>query len=296
MPVVRRRHGDTSHDVAPSPLGAPLRWLALGLALSLAACATPPPLDDEVAIAAYEEANDPLEPMNRTIFEINRGLDAAILKPLAVAYRALFSDDIRNGVRNITRNLNTPQNFIHDVLQGEPERARDSAARFAVNSLAGAGGMLDVMAMDTGVEGEAIAYHDEDMGQTFGVWGIGEGPYLMLPLFGPSNIRDAIGKVGDIFLDPFRYLMPNNVDTAFSLSRRIAGGIDTRSRLIEALDEIERTSIDFYVTIRSLYRQHRAAEILNDADGALLPAPAIAIEFEDDEEVDRKRVSRATTN
>ena len=296
MPVVRRRHGDVSRDVAPSPLGAPLRWLALGLALSMAACATPPPLDDEVAIAAYEEANDPLEPMNRTIFEINRGLDAAILKPLALAYRMLFSDDIRNGVRNITRNLNTPRNFIYDVLQGEPKRARDSAARFAVNSLAGAGGMLDVMAMDTGVEGEAIAYHDEDMGQTFGVWGIGEGPYLMLPLFGPSNVRDAIGKVGDIFLDPFRFLMPNDVDTAFSISRRIAGGIDTRSRLIEALDEIERTSIDFYVTIRSLYRQHRAAEILNDADGVLAPAPDIAIEFEDDEEVDRKRVSRATTN
>lgn len=295
MPVIHRRQVAASGRNVPWRPIASLRLAVLGLALSLAACATPPPPGDEGALAAYNEANDPFEPMNRTIFELNRGLDTAIFRPLAIAYRKLFPDDIRDGVRNITRNLNTPRNFIHDVLQGEPDRARDSAARFAVNSLAGVGGAIDVMAMETTVEGEAIPYHDEDLGQTFGVWGFDEGPYLMLPLFGPSNVRDAVGKVGDIFMDPFRYVIPNDFDLAFGLSRRIASGIDTRSRNIESLDEIERTSIDFYVTIRSLYRQHRAAEIRNGAPGELAPAPDIAIEFEDDD-ADRKQVTQTTTN
>ncbi len=296
MPVTHRRRVVALGREIPWRVVAPWRVAVLGLALSLAACATPPPPDDGPAVAAYNEANDPLEPMNRAIFEINRGLDAAILRPLAITYRKLFPDDIRDGVRNITRNLDTPRNFIHDVLQGEPDRAGESAARFAVNSLAGAGGAIDVMAMDTGVEGEAIAYHDEDLGQTFAVWGFQEGAYLMLPLFGPSNVRDAVGKIGDIFLDPFRYVIPNDVDTAFSQSRQFASGIDMRSRHIASLDEIERTSIDFYVTIRSLYRQHRAAEILNGAPGRLVPAPDVAIDFEDEDEVARNRVSKATTN
>ena len=109
----------------------------------------------------------------------------------------------------------------------------------------------------------------------------------------PSNVRDAIGRVGDIFLDPFNYVLPSDVRTPFSLSRLVASGIDTRSRNIESLDEIERTSIDFYVTIRSLYRQHRAAEILNGEPAELAPAPDIAIELEDDAE-SKTRVSTAT--
>lgn len=293
MTVKHRCHLAAIGGPAPGRGSSLLRIAALGLVLGLGACATPPPADDEAAVEAYDEANDPFEPMNRTIFEINQGLDAALFRPLAIAYRKVFPDDVRDGMRNVTRNLNTPQNFIHDVLQGEPERAADSAARFAVNSLAGAGGALDVMAMETGTEGEVIPYHDEDLGQTLAVWGFEEGPYLMLPLFGPSNVRDTVGRVGDIFLDPFRYVIPDDIELAFGLSRRLASGIDARSRNIESLDEIERTSIDFYVTIRSLYRQFRAAEILNGEPAE--PEDAPDIEFEE-EDAPGTRVSKAKTN
>jgi len=259
--------------------GRPL--VAAGLALVMAACATPPAADDEAARAAYKEANDPLEPLNRTIFEINRGLDKLIFRPVAELYRNALPDGLRDGVRNAVNNLDTPNILVNDLLQGEWRRSSESARRFTVNSLAGAGGLVDLMAMEPGEDGEPVPFHNEDFGQTLAVWGAGEGPYLVLPIFGPSNVRDAFGRVGDLFLDPLNHVIPSDVRTEFGLSRMLANGIDSRSRVIESLDDIERDSIDLYAAIRSLYRQYRRNEIVN-GEIQTIPAPDISINFDDD--------------
>ncbi len=147
------------------------------------------PTDPE-ARAAYLEASDPLEPLNRAIFSFNLTLDKAILRPIATVYNAALPDPVRDGVRNFLNNLRTPIILANDVLRGEIGRAGDTVGRFLLNSTLGVGGLFDI-ASELGFD-----FHNEDFGQTLAVWGIGEGPYLMLPIFGPSNPRDAVGLAG----------------------------------------------------------------------------------------------------
>lgn len=274
-----------------SPNRCGIRAVVCAAALAmLAACATPPPADDKEGLAAYEEANDPWEPFNRAMFEFNRGLDRAIIRPVAETYRDVVPAEMRSGVHNIVNNLRTPNIFVNDLLQGELARAGDSALRLTVNSLAGLGGTMDVMAMES--EGSSpIEYHGEDFGQTLAVWGLGEGPYLMLPLLGPSSPRAVTGKVGDIFLDPLSYLIPDAATPYFGIARFLADGIDRRSRNIETIDEIERTSIDFYATVRSLYRQQRKAEIANGAEMEM-EVPILSIDFDEDVEREKQAAKR----
>jgi len=204
--------------------------------------------------------NDPLEIPNRFIFAFNQTLDVFILKPAASTYKFLLPSVIRDAVRNFLRNLATPVVLINDLLQGEFERAEVTLARFAVNTSGGVLGLFDV-ATDEGFE-----YHNEDLGQTFGSYGIGEGAYLVLPLFGPSSIRDGIGRLGDIFLDPLTYVgRVYDVQTELLLVP-LVNGIDTRSRNIDTLEDLERDSIDFYARIRSLWRQNRQNKIDNGRD------------------------------
>jgi phospholipid-binding lipoprotein MlaA len=227
---------------------------ALGLA-AVAGCATPPS-DDPEALAAFEEANDPLEPMNRYFFELNYAADELLLKPLAGWYYIGLPDFAQDGVRNALRNLRSPIVLANDLLQGKTDRAGITVGRFLVNSTLGLGGLFDIASrMD-------LEYHDEDFGQTLAVHGVDEGPYLMLPLLGPSNPRDAAGKVVDMIFDPLTYLGYyvsgfDGVGTATSL----LDGVDTRARNLKTLDEIRRGSLDYYATIRSLYRQRRTDEI-----------------------------------
>ena len=136
------------------------------------------------------------------------------------------------------------------------------------------------MASDLGMAG-----HSEDFGQTLAVWGSGEGLYLMLPLFGPSNPRDAIGLAADTFLDPLSYY----ADTEILVARTGVRGVDERAAVVDSLDEIERTSIDYYATLRSLYRQHRADQIRNGAPAPVMPIPSIS--FKDFEHLDEERLS-----
>ncbi|MFQ5985058.1 MAG: VacJ family lipoprotein [Alphaproteobacteria bacterium] len=231
-------------------------------ALALAACATPPSIDEPEALAAYEEARDPLEPTNRQIFEFNRGLDRVILKPVAESYREVVPAFARRRVRNFLNNLKSPVVFVNDVLQAKPDRATVTLGRFLINSTFGLAGLFDIPALSGDVG------HDEDFGQTLAVWGLGDGPYLMLPLLGPSNPRDGIGILVDSILDPFNYILP----TAGSIARTGATAVDRREAILDSLDEVERTSIDFYAAIRSLYRQHRGDEI---RDQELPPLPPI---------------------
>lgn len=210
---------------------------------------------------------DPLEIPNRFIFAFNRALDTFILQPAAATYRFLLPELVRDSVRNVLRNLQTPVILANDLLQGEWERAETTAVRFAINSTAGVLGLIDI------AEGQGYEYHNEDFGQTLGSYGIGEGVYLVLPVFGPSSARDGIGIVVDIFLDPLTYVASEyDLEKEF-LIRPVVNGIDTRSRNIETLDDLRRDSIDFYARIRSLWRQNRRNEIRNgrDDDAASVP-------------------------
>lgn len=244
---------------------------ALIAALVAAGCATPP--QDPEALQAYKEANDPLEPMNRALFDFNQGFDRNLLRPAATGYRDLFPDGFRSSVNNALHNLRSPVIFANDIMQGEAGRAAETLVRFAVNSVLGFAGLFDVAG------GYGLERHNEDFGQTLAVWGFDEGFYLMLPVFGPSNPRDTVGLVVDGFIDPFGYIAP----FAFRFSRSAVEGIDKRADVLETLDELERTSVDFYATIRSLYRQRREDEVRQGEPGANIPAPSISFEFLEDE-------------
>ncbi len=232
-------------------------------------CAVMPDPADREAVAEFNEINDPAEPANRAVFEVNRGLDAALLKPVATAYRDATPKFFQNRINDALDNLRSPVIFLNDVLQGELGRAATTLVRFIINSTIGLLGLNDI-ATDFGIEG-----HDEDFGQTLAVWGVPEGPYVMLPLFGPSNPRDAIGMVVDFLLDPFN-IWAGNTDRDFAIfARSGTRAVDLRAIHMEALDELEKSSLDFYASIRSLYRQRRVNEINNGDPSANMPTPGI---------------------
>lgn len=230
-------------------------------------------LEDD-PFADYEEeiqdANDPFEIPNRFIFAFNQTLDVALIRPAAVLYRDLVPEYLRDRLHYALRNLREPVTLANDLLQGEWERARTTTDRFLLNSTGGVLGFWDV-ATDLG-----HPYHQEDFGQTLGAHGLGEGPYLVLPLLGPSNVRDATGKVVDIFLDPFTYIADETGKEEWQLYRAGLEGLDFRTRNLETLDEIERDALDFYARLRSLYRQRRDAEIKNEVDSKADAEPSVA--------------------
>lgn len=235
--------------------------LALGFALFSTACATTqPPGDDIVA-----EANDPLEPVNRQFFAFNLALDTFILRPAAVGYREIVPDVGKKAVRNFVNNLKSPITLIHDLAQGEWDRAQITYGRFLMNTTLGIGGLMDLAGDHYG-----LPYHEEDAGQTLAVWGLGDGPYLVLPVFGPSNLRDAAGRGIDWYIDPVG-IAADEADAQY-VTYAAAGlnAVDSRYRSLGQLDAIRRRSLDFYAAVRSVYGQRRAAQIANrtaaDAD------------------------------
>lgn len=244
---------------SPTFLGAPARFLAALLVLfSVAGCATAPDRSDAEAYAEWKEINDPLEPMNRAIFQFNRGLDTLILKPFAIMYTVFLPPPFQTGIHNFLNNLRSPVILANDLLQTNMNNAGVTISRFLINTTLGVGGLGDP-ATDLGWE-----RHEDDFGITLAVWGVGEGPYLMLPVLGPSNPRDGVGKAVDSFvLDPFGLLGALGKDAIFpyAMARTVLTAVDTRSRFIEELDEVEKTSLDFYAAIRSLYRQSRRNEV-----------------------------------
>lgn len=214
--------------------------------------AAPPPA------AEAEGTDDPFEKENRAIFDFNNQVDKMVLVPVANGYRAVLPEPVRDSIHNVLQNLDEPIIFANDVLQARPDLAATTATRFIVNSTAGVGGLFDVASKAN------LPFHSNDLGVTFAVWGLGEGPYLMLPILGPSNVRDAIGEGGDAYADPGNIVASDYHYVWASFVRAGTQGIDERSRNIETLADIERTSLDYYATIRSLYRQRRAAEIRHE--------------------------------
>jgi phospholipid-binding lipoprotein MlaA len=245
------------------PIDPPSLIRRLTVVLAIAAgfgCATAPDPSDREAYAEYEALNDPLEPLNRTIFEFNQALDAMFLRPMADFYRLLLPPPLREGIHNILTNLRSPVILANDLLQGEWERAGTTTGRFVVNTTMGVGGIGDP-ATDLG-----LAYHNEDFGQTLAVWGLPEGPFLILPIVGPSNPRDATGlAVDSTILDPIGLMNTIGADTdwlsTLSYVRLGMTAIDARAQNAEELDDLQKSSLDYYAAIRSLYRQYRTAEI-----------------------------------
>jgi phospholipid-binding lipoprotein MlaA len=241
---------------------------ALLAAAPLFGCATPP--TDPAERAAFERTNDPLEPTNRTLLDANMVLDKILLRPVAKVYVTILPEEARDALRRVLDNLKEPVVVINNVLQGRLDSAGITVGRFVVNSTVGIAGLMDVAAK-WGMERQPA-----DFGQTLYVWGFPEGPYLILPVFGPSNPRDAIGMGVDAYIDPFALLATAENADELEISRFVLDGIDQRARVLDVLDDLQKNSLDFYASLRSLSQQKRAAELRRGA------APETAPNFYND--------------
>jgi phospholipid-binding lipoprotein MlaA len=231
---------------------------AVVLASALGGCATVPNATDDVE-------RDPLESFNRRVFSVNQSLDRAVIKPVAEAYRSALPETVRDRIRAFVDNLGEPLIFANDLLQGRGEAAGITGRRFIINSTIGLAGLFD---RATGL-GEVR--QSGDFGQTLFAWGIADGPYLMLPLFGPSTIRDAFGSGVDAYASPTGRIGSEATRRKADITVGIVGGIDLRSRNIETLDAIEAGSLDYYTYLRSVWRQHRDATLREAREGAPPP-------------------------
>lgn len=241
-------------------------FAALLLLTSLSACATAP--TDPAERAEFQKNNDPLEPMNRTVFEFNQIVDRFFLKPAAQAYRYIVPEFARGIVGNVLYNSGEPVRMTNALLQGRTTDAGKIFNRFLVNSTAGLGGAIDLAS-----EGD-LKRVDADFGQTLHTWGAPEGPYIVLPILGPSNPRDAVGFAIDSVAQPWGYIAYSYGGTATSNRYIIANvgaqALDKRAEFLDALEALEKGSLDFYAQLRSVSRQSRHAElgIVQSSSGA----------------------------
>lgn len=207
------------------------------------------------AAFAQDGEGDPWEGFNRDMYAVHDSVDRAVLEPVARGYRAVTPSPVRQGVLNFLRNLRGPVIFANDLLQGEVGRGGVTAARFAVNTTIGVVGLFDP------ASGMGLERHDEDFGQTLAVWGVDEGPYIFVPLMGPSNLRDTTGRVVDTVFDPFTWMRGDDAD-AYRAGRTIVTGLVAREQVIEAVDDLQN-SVDPYTSIRSSYNLLRESAIQN---------------------------------
>jgi len=220
-----------------------------------------------------DEIYDPIEKVNRAIFSFNNITDIIILEPVAKGYKNLPSP-IQSGISNFIDNLKMPLVIVNQLLQGQGKNAAESTGRFIVNSTAGLLGIIDV-ADNIGLEKK-----QEDFGQTLATWGVGDGFYVVLPIFGPSNLRDSAGMILTYVTDPINAYAISE-DEAWILPVRTAtNAIDQRSRIIDEVNALRDNSLDYYAAVRSSYYQNRKAAILNIDDDTQTPLPLISIEFE----------------
>jgi len=246
--------------------------LPVAAALTLSACAAKPPASDPEAVRAFEEINDPLEPWNRAMLQLDQGLDTVIFDPSMAVYKIVVPRPGRQGVTNFIRNFRTPVTLVNDIFQGEGQRAGITMGRFVINSTVGLLGLFDV------AKHLDIPYHGEDFGQTLAVWGVDEGPYLYVPVLGPSSGRDIIGYALDqLALDPMADDGQGRNPFWWQVTYFYGLSVDGKTRAAPVLDDLEASSIDYYAALRAAYRQNRAQEIRNGA-----PAPAPLLEDFDD--------------
>ncbi len=204
-----------------------------------------------------QEIADPIEPVNRAIFGFNSFLDKILIEPIAKIYNAVLPFPVRESVRSFMRNLKTPITLANDILQGDMPAAQNTVTRFAINSTLGICGLFDV------ADSYDFEYREEDFGQTLAKWGSNDGFYLVLPILGPSSLRDAAGLVVDTVADPIRIVSNNTDNDWIQYTRAGLEGIDSRARLIDALDDLKKNSLDYYAAVRSAYGQKRVSLINN---------------------------------
>jgi len=260
------------------------QWLAVAVSVLLltSGCASQRTPEQ---VEQVNETNDPLEPMNRYFFDVNLFLEEFALKPAAAWYQMVLPQAAQNGVHKFLENLKQPWTAVNDALQGNLDRAGEAGTRFVINSTLGIGGIFDV-ATDWG-----FPEHTEDFGQTLAVWGIGDGPYLMLPFIGPSNLRDTAGLPLDWYADPVNIAVTNYVPiphhshirdphhteyTWFPLARGFGEAVDNQARNGDAIEQLKKQSMDFYATVRSIYRQRRDAQIHNRGEGEAGPSGPVS--------------------
>lgn len=203
---------------------------------------------------AARQANDPFEPANRAVFAFNEALDDAAIGPVARVYADVTPRPAQTGVRNVMMNLNQPVVFANAVLQGDVHAAGDTLGRLFLNTVFGLGGVIDV------ASAEDVPLHTKDFGQTLAIWGAPAGPYLVLPVFGPSNVRDGAGRLIDRYPHPLNWNAEESME-GWAWSVRGLNGIDFRARADDALQSLDRAAIDPYVQVRSAWRQARDAQI-----------------------------------
>ncbi|MBI04519.1 MAG: hypothetical protein CMI96_01730 [Pelagibacteraceae bacterium] len=220
-----------------------------------------------------DEVYDPLESINRAIFSFNNVADQIILEPVAKGYKKLPSP-VQTGINNFISNLKMPLVIVNQFLQGQGKNAIESTGRFVVNSTVGVLGIVDV-ADKVGLEQK-----EEDFGQTLATWGVGDGFYIVLPLFGPSNLRDTTGMILTMMTDPINAYAVNEGEAWFVPMRTGVNAVDQRSKIIDEVNALRNNSVDYYATVRSSYYQNRKAAIDNTDDNVLAPLPLISIEFE----------------
>ena len=250
----------------------------LTLPLSLAACVAggahaqeaPTPLgasaDAPIAqVTVTAPPHDPMERTNRTLFGAHQQIDRNVLGPVARGYKAATPSPVRKGIRNVLNNLGEPVTFINDVLQGRPVKAGEAATRFVTNSTVGLLGVFDV-ATAAGVE-----RHEEDFGQTLATYGVKPGPYIVVPVLGPTNARDLTGRVVDVLINPVNSIGFDGATAARS-SAVVLNGVDARAEADEEITRLNTTATDPYATYRSLYSQNRRARVANgEGDMSELP-------------------------
>ncbi|MCR2745138.1 MlaA family lipoprotein [Limnobacter parvus] len=212
---------------------------------------------------------DPLEGFNRSVDGFNQVVDKAVLKPLAQGYDKVTPPEIKTVIGNFFSNLDDISIAVNNLLQGKPKAAGSDITRFALNSTIGIVGLADV-ATELGFQ-----KNDEDFGQTLGVWGIGSGPYLVLPLLGPSTFRDAPARFVDAPLDPLYHY--ENVRVRNSLL--VVNVVNTRARLLPATDLVERIALDQYAFVRDAFLKRRASQI---RDGAPDPNEQVYDDYDDE--------------
>lgn len=248
------------------PMMSLCRTLFCIATIALSGCASAPKQDGaanppDANEASQHDDRDPLEGMNRAIFVFNDKLDRYVLKPVAKGYRFITPSFVRKGVSNFFSNLYDPANIVHNALQGKFGEATSDIGRFFLNTTVGILGLFDVAT--------ALGFdkHDEDLGQTLAVWGVGEGPYLVLPVLGPSTLRDGTAKVPDIYLYPPTYMEQRSAAGKVLLVETV----NRREQLLDASDILDQAAgEDPYVFVREAFRQRRQS-LIYDGNPPLSP-------------------------
>lgn len=203
----------------------------------------------------YGEVYDPWEPYNRAVFSFNTGVDYVLLDPLTEAYRFIVPDAFRYAIANFLNNIKSPVYLANELLQGDLEGASLVTKRFIFNTFTGFGGIVDTASW------EGMDYEPEDFGQTLAVWGVGSGPYTVLPFFGPSTVRDGFGLIGDYAMDPINWYAWNHENTDVDTIRTAATVLTVKDQVLDLQKDLKANSLDYYAATRSVWLQRRAVDI-----------------------------------